>query len=86
MDNVLKLQNLIGGQTDLYYDLITSDEIIMINKYHKWSRSFSKLLVDKFYPNHTRVIYLFDVPEINNLDCIEKILTKYEIKLKIINP
>jgi len=51
--------------------------------YNKWKHALGNILAyNETYPNHTKYIYLFDVPKKNKLIQIRQLCEKFDVKVK----
>jgi hypothetical protein len=82
-----RLQSELFGEIEVVtpfgrIDLLTDTEIIEIKYGDNWKNALGKILVyGKFYPNHTKVIHLFDMEEDKNISEFCKdfdIITRFE--------
>ena len=83
-----KLCTKYDGETEIEtefgnIDLLTNKYIIEIKTYDNWKCAIGQILVyGSKYPNKTKMIYLFDVPEKNKIKAIKKFCKSNSILLK----
>ncbi|AGF85779.1 N-domain protein [Moumouvirus goulette] len=85
----LKLQKKLGRITEVptpcgKIDLLTKNYIIEIKAYNCWKAALGQILAySEKYPNKNKCVYLFDVPDDNDLTTIKNLFKKYDVELKI---
>ena len=84
-----KLASLYSGKTEIVtkfgkIDVLTDNMIIEIKIFKHWKHALGQILAySEEYKNHTKVICLFDVNTLDNLEDIKTIYSKYNIELII---
>jgi hypothetical protein len=83
-----KLNKILDGEMEVetscgFIDILTADKIIEIKEYTKWKHAIGQILAYSIhYPNHKKIIYLFDVPDDNCIDDIKQICKKFDVTVK----
>jgi len=83
-----KLHKRLGGEIEVStsvgnIDLLTKTDLIEIKTYDNWKYALGQLIAySSFYPRHQKTMYLFSVPQQNNLVEIRKICKKTDVRIK----
>jgi hypothetical protein len=66
-------------------DLLTDHEVIEIETAEKWKHAIGQVMCyGEYYPERTKVIYLFDMEESMNRDIIQRSCNKLNVQLRIV--
>ena len=83
-----RLHKKLGGAIEVKtisgkIDLLTETQLIEIKEYSNWTYAIGQLIAySKEYPNRTKIMYLFDVPDNNIMDHIVSVCDDVEILVK----
>lgn len=87
----LKLQEQLGGEIEVKtrvgkIDLLTNNKIIEIKEYDNWKHALGQINAYSIeYKQHDKIIYLFDVPDDNDIEYIEMVCGKYNVDVIIVD-
>jgi hypothetical protein len=83
-----KLNKKLKGETEVetpngFIDILTTDKIIEIKECTNWKHALGQILAySDDYPNHKKIIYLFDVPDDYCIDNVKRTCKKYDVTIK----
>lgn len=79
----------LSGQTEIeckfgFIDLMTQESIIEIKVYENWKHGLGQLMAyGRCFPNKKKILYLFDVPEQNQLTDIKELCDECGVAVEV---